>query len=80
MEEIEELAGWTGIQELGLAGWLDVGFGLSALAWICYWAAWMWVRRRDYIGGQWLELAWFLFGLFGLPGYLLWILLDIWFV
>ena len=69
-----DTSGIPGLLELGLAGWIDQVFLVGSLAWICFVLWRLWVSRRDW---QASDLAWVL-PMLAIPGYLIWILLDIW--
>lgn len=70
-----DTSGILGLLELGLAGWIDQVFLVGSIAWICFvlWRLFA-VRWRDWTV---VDLAWVL-PMLVIPGYLIWILLDIW--
>lgn len=69
-----DTSGIPGLLELGLAGWIDQVFLVGSLAWICFVLWRLWVSRRDWSA---VDLTWVL-PMLAIPGYLIWILLDIW--
>ena len=69
-----DTSGIPGLLELGLAGWIDQVFLIGSLAWICFVLWRLWVFRKDW---NVVDLAWVL-PMLAIPGYLIWVLLDIW--
>ena len=69
-----DTSGIPGLFELGIAGWIDQVFLIGSLAWICFVLWRLWTSRKDLATS---DLAWIL-PMLVIPGYLIWILLDIW--
>lgn len=78
-EMLVPLHGWELIREYGWEAWMEQGLLVGCLVWMG-WIGWLEWRGRGRGKEGFFFRIWTRLGLLGFPGYLAWLLLDIWWI